>query len=51
MRTYRTFEEFERDELNGGTNLDEVFGELSVEELDFEQGGDRPRRRRREDDE
>jgi hypothetical protein len=33
-----------------GASLDDALGELSVEELDFEPGGERPRRRREDEE-
>jgi hypothetical protein len=52
QKTYRTFEEFEREELRrvDGTSLamDDVFGEVFAEELDFDYV---PARARARDDE
>lgn len=40
QRIYRTFEEFEREELRRGdgpsTSMDDLLGELFAEELDFD---------------
>ncbi len=51
MRTaYRSWEEFERDELHAASSLDESLSDLEVDELDFEPDA-RGRRRRRDDEE
>ncbi len=39
QRIYRTFEEFEREELrraDGGSSMDDVLGEMFAEELDLD---------------
>lgn len=47
---YRSYEDFERDELHHSASIDEVFADLAVEELDFEPR-ERGRARDRDDDE
>jgi hypothetical protein len=57
-RVYRSFEEFEREELHPldlGGSIDEMLGEMFAEELDFDESSARGSRRRKgrpvEDDE
>jgi hypothetical protein len=54
MKTYRTFEEFEREELRrmdaGGHSVDDMMDAIFAEELDFAGGGSK-RRSYDEDDE
>lgn len=48
-RVYRSFEEFEREELHKldtmGSSIDDMLDEMFAEEIDFENDGDRSRRR------
>jgi len=53
-RVYRSFEEFEREELHKldlGGSIDEMLGEMFAEELDFDEDTVRKSRRRETDDE
>jgi hypothetical protein len=54
-RIYRTFEEFEREELRRmetvGTSVDDMVETVFGEELDFERSGERKRRSPWDDDE
>jgi hypothetical protein len=48
-RVYRSFEEFEREELNrldAGVPMDDMLDEMFAEELDFEEGSVKRSRRR-----
>ena len=53
-RVYRSFEEFEREELHKldlGGSIDEMLGEMFADELDFDEDTVRKSRRRETDDE
>jgi hypothetical protein len=53
-RVYRSFEEFEREELHKldlGGSIDDMLGEMFAEELDFDEATVRKSRRREDDDE
>jgi hypothetical protein len=54
-RVYRSFEEFEREELRRGGSLhftiDEMLDDMFAEELDFEPGAGGKRRARDDDEE
>ena len=52
-RVYRSFEEFEREELNrldAGTPIDDMIDEMFAEELDFDEASVKRSRRREERD-
>jgi hypothetical protein len=52
-RVYRSFEEFEREELNRldvGAPIDDMLGEMFAEELDFDETSVKKSRRREEMD-
>lgn len=52
-RVYRSFEEFEREELHRldmSAAIDDMLDEMFAEELDFESGSGQGKKRRREDD-
>ena len=53
-KVYKSYEEFEREELRRGGSLrvsiDEMLDEMFAEELDFDEGGRGRGRRRSEDD-
>ena len=53
-RVYRSFEEFEREELHKldlSASFDDMLGEMFAEELDFDEATVKKSRRRDEDDE
>ncbi len=53
-RVYRSFEEFEREELHKldlSGSIDDMLGEMYLEELDFDEDTVRRSRREEEDDE
>ena len=53
-RVYRSFEEFEREELHKldlAGSIDDMLGEMFAEELDFDQDTVKRSRRKDEDDE
>lgn len=53
-RVYRSFEEFEREELHKldlGGSIDDMLGEMFAEELDFDESTVKKSRRREEADE
>ena len=53
-RVYRSFEEFEREELHKldlSGSIDDMLGEMFAEELDFDESAVRRSRRREEEEE
>jgi hypothetical protein len=53
-RVYRSFEEFEREELHKldlGGSIDDMLGEMFADELDFDENTVRKSRRRDEEEE
>ena len=52
-RVYKSFEEFEREELHRldmSAAIDDMLDEMFADELDFEQGAAKKSRRREDDD-